>query len=189
MAGTPTVASQGVRVVLLDGAVGDLSGVVAALRASGIRAPIVVLACPRSLRALRGLLRDTGGISPIDRSSPMYAEMLRGVLSQCLASTGLPHPAPLRWGPIELWRERGELRVNGHRSAVTPLEGRLLSALIEADGDVVSGSVLRRSVHRAAVGRSAVSTRIGALRQKLGVWSRLLVCKRSRGYRLLDPKS
>jgi DNA-binding response OmpR family regulator len=79
--------------------------------------------------------------------------------------------APIRHGDLVLDRERHEVRIDGRLIALTAVEFRLLAALLEADGRVLSRDQLLDAVYgqeEAEILDRTVDVHIGRLRDKLG---------------------
>ena len=78
---------------------------------------------------------------------------------------------PLRQGDLVVDRERHEARIGGRLIALTAIEFRLLAALLEAEGRVLSRDQLLDVIHgqdEADILDRTVDVHIGRLRDKLG---------------------
>jgi DNA-binding response OmpR family regulator len=78
---------------------------------------------------------------------------------------------PIRHGDLVLDRERHEVRIGGRLVGLTVLEFRLLAALLDADGRVLSRDQLLDAVYgqdEAEILDRTVDVHIGRLRDKLG---------------------
>jgi DNA-binding response OmpR family regulator len=78
---------------------------------------------------------------------------------------------PIRHGDLVLDRERHEVRIDGRLVGLTVLEFRLLAALLDADGRVLSRDQLLDAVYgqdEAEILDRTVDVHIGRLRDKLG---------------------
>ncbi|MFL5775516.1 MAG: response regulator transcription factor [Chloroflexota bacterium] len=87
------------------------------------------------------------------------------------AETGGSRAESLRRGDLVLDRERHEARIDGRLVALTAIEFRLLSALLEADGRVLTRDQLLDAVYgqdEAEILDRTVDVHIGRLRDKLG---------------------
>jgi DNA-binding winged helix-turn-helix (wHTH) protein len=81
--------------------------------------------------------------------------------------------------------EDGVLRVNGSWVAIPPVEGRLLSALLERPGAVVSRAALARAGWpERQPDRNTLDVHIGRLRRRISPVGMRLATVRSRGYLL-----
>jgi DNA-binding response OmpR family regulator len=79
-------------------------------------------------------------------------------------------PEPLRHGDLVVDRERHEARIGGRLIALTAIEFRLLSALLEAEGRVLTRDQLLDVIHgqdEADILDRTVDVHIGRLRDKL----------------------
>jgi DNA-binding response OmpR family regulator len=90
-------------------------------------------------------------------------------------------PAPV----VDPALEDGVLRVNGSWVAIPPVEGRLLSALLERPGAVVSRAALARAGWpERQPDRNTLDVHIGRLRRRISPVGMRLATVRSRGYLL-----
>lgn len=117
------------------------------------------------------------------------------IAGQAAALLGLMASASVHvihhWGPLELDVGRRQARWHGRPLDVTPLQFRILSALVLAQGDVVT----KRELHRLVWGSGVVddgervAAHIKRIRAKLGEQPSkpsFLLTVRGEGYRLAD---
>lgn len=109
---------------------------------------------------------------------------VKAILSRCGAR--LPAPRNLKAGAIEVDREAMLVTVNGRPLHVTAVEYRLLLALAQAQGGVVSRERLLELVwgDEREIGLRTVDTHLRRLRVKLGVAAAQIQSVRGFGYRL-----
>lgn len=93
-----------------------------------------------------------------------------------------PQPEPVPAGPA---LEDGVLRANGSWVVIPPVEGRLLSVLLERPGAVVSRATLTRAGWpERQPDRNTLDVHIGRLRRRIAPVGLQLATVRSRGYLL-----
>jgi two-component system, OmpR family, phosphate regulon response regulator PhoB len=92
----------------------------------------------------------------------------------------------LKAGPIEVDTESFIARAGGAEVALTLLEYRLLTFLLEANGRVRTREELLKKVWEYPLGSGTrtIETHVKRLRAKLGTWGELIETVRSVGYRL-----
>ena len=97
---------------------------------------------------------------------------VRRVLERTGASAGVrPARPPLRLGDLSLDRDRHEVRIAGREVALTAIERRLLTVLLEADGRVLTRDQLLDAVYGdddGAVLDRTIDAHVRRLRDKLG---------------------
>jgi DNA-binding response OmpR family regulator len=144
------------------------------------RTPVIILSA-------RGLVDDriTGLAAGADDYLPKPfspAELVlrvQRILERSRESTGAADDGsgaarsrePIRHGDLVLDRERHEVRIGGRLIGLTVLEFRLLAALLDADGRVLSRDQLLDAVYgqdEAEILDRTVDVHIGRLRDKLG---------------------
>jgi two-component system OmpR family response regulator len=80
-------------------------------------------------------------------------------------------PRWIRCGAIAIWPGRRLVRIGDGIVVLTPVESKILMALVAADGEPVTRSDLRAATRRpgsARIGSRAIDTHICAIRRKLG---------------------
>jgi DNA-binding response OmpR family regulator len=111
------------------------------------------------------------------------------------SSQAAPIRGVLQWGDLVIDRDRYEVRVGGRPVTLTSVEFRLLLALLEADGRVLTRDQLLDAVYgqdEAEILDRTVDVHIGRLRDKLGddaEHPRYVATVRGAGYRAapVDP--
>jgi two-component system phosphate regulon response regulator PhoB len=98
-------------------------------------------------------------------------------------------PTLLTLGPIHMDLDTHEVTVDGKACALTPTEFRLLAALIQASGRVLTREqmIARGMGPGIAVTGRAIDVHIAAVRRKLGEHERLVQTVRGVGYRTVAP--
>ena len=136
------------------------------------RTPIIILSA-------RGLVDDriTGLAAGADDYLPKPfspAELVlrvERILERAGAGGTAPSREPIRHADLVLDRDRHEVRIDGRVVPLTAVEFRLLSALLEADGRVLTRDQLLDAVYgqdEAEILDRTVDVHIGRLRDKLG---------------------
>jgi DNA-binding response OmpR family regulator len=103
-------------------------------------------------------------------------------------ATGM-RAGPLAYGDLTIDVERCEVRRDGNRLGLTATELRLLTALVQAEGRVMTRQTLMDAVYGPAQGDAlerTIDVHIGRLREKLGGrggGSRYIATVRGAGYR------
>jgi DNA-binding response OmpR family regulator len=195
-----TIASDGERafelasqagwdLIILDVMLPKMDGfdVCAALRRAGVRTPVIMLTA-RSQESDKELGLDLGADDYVTK--PFSARELRArVRARLRQSTGAPRI--YRFGDCEIDFDRAEVRRSGRLVDVTAQELRLLAALVERRGRVLSRDDIITAAwgHNVAITDRAVDTHIFNLRKKLEPVPsepRFLVGVRGIGYRFDD---
>lgn len=99
---------------------------------------------------------------------------------------------PVRLGPIEIDPRTHEVRVSGKPIALTLTEFRLLLALIQAEGRILTRAVLmaRAMGPGITVTERTIDVHMTSIRRKLGAAGRILLTVRGVGYRAtLEPET
>jgi len=96
---------------------------------------------------------------------------------------------PLRYGPLELDRERHVVRDQGHPVDLTAKEFLLLEYLLMHPGRVLSRDVLLSAVwgYRYTGGTRTIDVHIRRLREKLPVLADSIITVKQFGYKLAEP--
>ena len=118
---------------------------------------------------------------------------VKAVLRRAKEPDGLPaHRGVIEHGDLTIDLDRFDVRREGRALAVTPAEFRLLVALVEARGRVLTRQALLDSLYGPSQGDSlerTVDVHIGRLRDKLGEEinaPRYIMTVRGLGYRAVD---
>ena len=105
---------------------------------------------------------------------------------------GAHRASPLRWGGLEIDHRCREARWMGHRLDISPMQLRLLSALVDASGAVVSKTDLTwRLFGNASTQDERVETHVRRIRRQLAMHAGgagVLLTVRGEGYRLADVR-
>lgn len=120
-------------------------------------------------------------------TKPFSMQVLKARVEALLRRTSenTPPPSILRFGPISINKDIHEARLDGDPLTLTVTEFRLLCAMIEADGKVLS----RRALIQRAMGAGVTITErtidvhITSIRKKLGGHAPLIKTVRGVGYR------
>ena len=144
----------------------------------------------------RGLIDEAVVLAPAGDGAPADVAVVDPAASPAdLAALicevlGNYRAGPLRWGEMEVDFRCREARWMGHRLDITPMQLRLLGALVEASGAVVSKTDLTwRLFGNLSAQDERVETHIRRIRQRLAVHAgerRVLLTVRGEGYRLAD---
>jgi two-component system alkaline phosphatase synthesis response regulator PhoP len=176
--------------ILLDVMLPGMDGfdVCTELRRSGVIAPIIMLTA-RTQDAEKELGLDSGADDYLTK--PFSMRELRARIRAQLRRTARAAARLVRFGDCEVDFGRAELRRAGQPVEVTPQELRLLGALIEHRGRVLSRGQLIEAAwgHGIAITDRAVDTHIFNLRRKIETVPaepRWLVGVRGFGYRFAD---
>jgi two-component system OmpR family response regulator len=135
--------------------------------------PVVILSARGTVHdRIQGLTAGADDYVPKPFSPAELVLRVRRVLARA-APGGEAGPArePLRLGDLSVDRERHEATIDGRRVPLTTAEFRLLTALLEADGRVLSREQLLDALH--GLGESevldrAIDAHVRRLRDKLG---------------------
>ena len=164
------IADQSPDLIVLDLMLPELDGMSVARR---VRAdsdvPILMLSARGAVAdRIQGIVEGADDYLPKPFSPAELIVRVKAILRR--AGGGRPRHA-LRLGDVEIDRDRHEARREGHPLAVTTAEFRLLVALAEAQGRVLSRDALLDALY----GHAAVETLdrtidvyVGRLREKLG---------------------
>jgi DNA-binding response OmpR family regulator len=173
--------------IVLDLGLPGMDGfdVLRALRSSGDATPVLILTA-RDAREDVVLGLDLGAddylTKPFDFAE--LAARLRAVSRRATAA-GAPI---LRWGDLVLDRLRRDVRRGSERVDLTPTEFRILEALMDAEGGLVSRQNLLARVwgYDFDPGTSVVEVHLAHLRRKLeaGGHKRIVITVRGEGYGL-----
>jgi DNA-binding response OmpR family regulator len=187
------IALEAPALVVLDVMLPEVDGlaVLRAVRRTD-RTPVIILSA-------RGMTDDriAGLAAGADDYLPKPfspAELVLRVQRILERSGGGPrHAAPIRgmlqWGDLVVDRDRYEVHVGGRPVMLTPVEFRLLLALLDADGRVLTRDQLLDAVYgpdEEAILDRTVDVHIGRLRDKLGddpERPRYIATVRGAGYR------
>ena len=174
-------------VILLDVMLPRMDGieVCAALRRAGVRTPIVMLtALAQEAQKIVGL--DAGADDYVTK--PFSLRELRARIRAQLRRGAAESEAVCRFGDCEVDFDRAELRRSGQPVEITAQELRLLKALVNSRGRVMSREQLIEAAwgHGMAITDRAVDTHVFNLRKKIEPEPsapRYLVAVRGLGYR------
>ncbi|MGA2136741.1 MAG: response regulator transcription factor [Bryobacteraceae bacterium] len=136
------------------------------LRRAGLRTPILMLtAKTQEEQTVLGL--ETGADDYVRK--PFGTRELRARVKALLRRSAEGPPDTCRFGDLEVDFGCGEVRTRGKSAELTPIEFRLLSALIRARGRVLSREQLTAAVwgHGASTSVRIVDNHIANLRRKI----------------------
>jgi DNA-binding response OmpR family regulator len=172
------VALEDPALVVLDRMIPEVDGlsVLQAIRRHGRTPVIVISARGTSVDRIEGLRIGADDYVPKPFSPAELVLRVRRVLERAGSSpTGsvppMPPPRPiLRHGALVIDRDRHEVEVDGRPVALTAIELRLLAALIEAGGRVLTRDQLMDAAYGPgeAVLDRTIDVHLGRLREKLG---------------------
>ena len=178
--------------VVLDVMLPEVDGIsiVRAVRRTD-RTPIIMLSARGSTSdRIAGLRAGADDYLPKPFSPAELVVRVRRVLERSSPATGLaPTGSVIRRGDLVLDRDRHEAAIAGRDVRLTALEFRLLAALLEADGRVLSRDQVMDAVYpdgEADILDRTVDALVKRLREKLGdsaVRPRYVVTVRGVGYR------
>lgn len=178
--------------VLLDLMLPDVSGneVCRRLKADGATAHIpVVMLTARGEEIDRVVGFELGADDYVVKPFSVRELLLRiqAVLRRQVAQA---NPQDV-FGPLSIDREAHRVRVLGEEAPLTALEFRLLVALYDARGRVLTRSVLLEQVWgiEADITTRTVDTHVKRLRQKIGLAGDYILTMRGVGYRFVDSPS
>ncbi|MFL5756850.1 MAG: response regulator transcription factor [Chloroflexota bacterium] len=184
-----TVEAEQPALVVLDIMLPEIDGlsVLRAIRRSSRRPVIVLSARGTVANRIEGLDVGADDYVPKPFSPAELVARVRRVLDRTGGSAD-PHAAMLRRGDLVVDTERHEASVGGQPVALTAAEFRLLVALLEADGRVLSRDQLMDAVYRDddSVLDRTIDVHVRRLRDKLGddaVTPRYVATVRGAGYR------
>jgi len=188
------IALEAPALVVLDVMLPEVDGlsIVRAVRRTG-RTPIIMLSA-RGTTADRiaGLAAGADDYLPKPFSPAELVVRVQRVLERSTGPAAAKAAGPdrvMRRGDLVLDRDRHEVTVAGRDPSLTALEFRLLAALLEADGRVLSRNQLMDAVYpggEAVVLDRTIDALVKRLREKLGddaVRPRYVMTVRSVGYR------
>jgi two-component system phosphate regulon response regulator PhoB len=122
-------------------------------------------------------------------TKPFSVKVLLARVEALLRRAGEPAAGggPLRLGPIAVDPDTHEVKVDGHLVPLTLTEFRLLAALIQADGRVLSRArlIARAMGPGITVTERTIDVHMTAIRRKLGDAGRLIHTVRGVGYRAM----
>lgn len=181
-----------VQVLVVD--IAALQGAVEpGLRALRRATPAVVLALavPGAVGLERLFAAGVAAVVSVDASPTELVGQVRALL-------GLGDPCDeggrrqLSWGPIRIDQGHRAVVVDGRDVALTPLQLRLLTILVNARGDVVSHGAIYRMLWRCPVDDDGqrLSAHVHRLRERLGGADGAggcIVTVRGVGYRMAEP--
>jgi DNA-binding response OmpR family regulator len=172
------IALEAPALVVLDVMLPEVDGlaVLRAVRRTD-RTPVIILSA-RGLvdDRIAGLAAGADDYLPKPFSPAELVLRVERILDRSGGAEGGAGPAarsggPLRHGDLAVDRDRHEARIGGRLVALTTLEFRLLIALLEADGRVLTRDQLLDAVYgrdEAEVLDRTVDVHVGRLRDKLG---------------------
>ncbi len=144
---------------------GDGIGLCKAWRFAGCRTPILFLtACDEEIQVVRGF--DAGGDDYVTKPFRMLE-----LLSRIRALLRRSAPATFVRSGLEIDMERMTVRNNGEMVLLTPIEFRLLSAILRAGGRVVTRNKLLEGIWDMGgqfIDGNTLSVHISRLREKVG---------------------
>ncbi len=161
------VAKGGCDLIVLDIGLpdGDGIGLCKAWRLNGLRTPILFLtACDEEIQVVRGF--DAGGDDYVTKPFRMLE-----LLSRIRALLRRGAPAPLARAGLEIDMERMTVRKDGETVFLTPIEFRLLSAILRAGGRIVARDKLLNDIWDMGgqfIDGNTLSVHISRLREKIG---------------------
>ncbi|MHC4892844.1 MAG: response regulator transcription factor [Planctomycetota bacterium] len=161
------LAERPAEIILLDVMMPDEEGweVLAALRASGDRTPVIFVTARDAVdERVKGL--EAGADDYIIKPFA-FDELLARITAVARRHATA---APLSIGPIELQPAQLVAVINGRRIELSPREFGLLSALVEARGETVERATLLRKVWGIDFdpGTNTVDVHVARLRRRLG---------------------
>jgi DNA-binding response OmpR family regulator len=173
-----SVALEDPALVVLDRMIPEVDGlsVLAAIRRHGRTPVIVISARGTSADRIEGLRIGADDYVPKPFSPAELVLRVRRVLERAgtaPADTAPPVPPPrpvLRHGGLVIDRDRHEVTVDGRPITLTATELRLLAALVEAEGRVLTRDQLMDAAYGPgeAVLDRTIDVHLGRLRDKLG---------------------
>lgn len=184
------------RLVVLDLMIPEIDGLAVIRRARQAGdVPILVLSARGAVGdRILGLSEGADDYLPKPFSPAELVVRVRTILRRTERTSGSGGPArPMAMGSLELDQERHVVTVDGEPVPLSALELRLLAALLEADGRVLTRDQLLDAIH--GVGEGDVTDRaidqyVKRLREKLGddpAEPRFVATVRGVGYRAAMP--
>ncbi len=137
------------------------------LRRTGVTTPILMLTA-RTAEAEKVLAFESGADDYVTK--PFGVRELRARIAALLRRAGADRAMPaLRVGEAEIDFGRGEVRLNGRATELTPIEFKLLQILARAHGRIVTRDQLISEAWGpgAALSDRALDNHIGGLRRKI----------------------
>jgi DNA-binding response OmpR family regulator len=183
------------RLVVLDLMIPELDGIEVIRRARLFGdVPILVLSARGAVGdRIQALTEGADDYLPKPFSPAELVVRVRTILRRTERATGMPDDVVLTCGGLELDVARHAATVDGEPVPLSALELRLLAALLDADGRVLSRDQLLDAIH--GVGEGDVTDRaidqyVKRLREKLGddpAEPRFVATVRGAGYRAAGP--
>ena len=144
---------------------GDGIGLCKAWRFAGLRTPVLFLtACDEEIQVVRGF--DAGGDDYVTKPFRMLE-----LLSRVRALLRRSAPAAFARSGLEIDTERMTARKNGEAVFLTPIEFRLLSAILRASGRIIPRDKLLEDIWDMGgqfIDDNTLSVHISRLREKIG---------------------
>jgi DNA-binding response OmpR family regulator len=166
-------------VIGVAGTLDDRTDVCRLLRLDGYLGAIVALsASANEVPSLLDAGADDFAVAPVDATELA----MRVRMARRRVATG----TRARWGRVEIDRVHRSARVHGRQLALTATEYALLTALLDAAGDLVSRADLLAKVwgRDEDPGSNLVEVHLSRLRDKLGPDAEVIETVRRAGYRL-----
>jgi DNA-binding response OmpR family regulator len=189
-----SVADSPPSLIVLDVMLPELDGL-ALLRIVRERSdvPIVMLSARGSVAdRVYGINEGADDYLPKPFSPAELVVRVKSVLRRTAGRTRTPEPrGVVAWGDLSIDLDRFEVRRGQHLLRLTPVEFRLLAALVEAGGRVLTRQALMDALYGPAGGEAferTVDVHIGRLRRKLGESpedGRYVATVRGAGYRAM----
>jgi two-component system, OmpR family, alkaline phosphatase synthesis response regulator PhoP len=157
--------------IVLDLMLPELDGLTVARRVREVSdVPILMLSARGTVAdRVHGLSEGADDYLPKPFSPAELIVRVKAVLRRARGTHAAA--AALRIGDLEIDRERHEARRGGHSLPITTAEFRLLVALAEADGRVLSRDALLDALHGTSASDAldrTIDVYVGRLREKLG---------------------
>jgi two-component system, OmpR family, alkaline phosphatase synthesis response regulator PhoP len=183
------------RLVVLDLMIPELDGIEVIRRARQFDdVPILVLSARGAVGdRIQALTEGADDYLPKPFSPAELVVRVRTILRRTERGTGVGDDELLAIGPLELDSGRHRVTIEGERVPLSALEMRLLGALLEADGRVLSRDQLLDAIHGVGEGDitdRAIDQYVKRLREKLGddpAEPRFVATVRGVGYRAATP--
>jgi len=159
------------RLIVLDVMLPELDGLSVARRVrEESDVPILMLSARGSVaERVHGIAEGADDYLPKPFSPAELVVRVKAILRR--ADIGRETRGPLRLGDLVIDRERHEVLRRGERLALSALEFRLLVALVEAEGRVLSRDALLDALYGAADGEAVdrtIDVYVRRLRERLG---------------------
>ncbi|HEU4673915.1 MAG TPA: response regulator transcription factor [Candidatus Limnocylindrales bacterium] len=192
------IALEQPALVVLDLMLPEVDGlaVIRAVRRTD-RTPIVVLSARGTADdRVTGLAAGADDYVPKPFSPAELVLRVQRVLERSsLGAIAAPAAGVLRLGPLVVDRDRHEVRIDGREVRLTPVEFRMLTVLLEADGRVLTRDRLLDAVYGEdglEVLDRTIDVHVRRLRDKLGDdpdRPRFVATVRGVGYRTVRPEA